>query len=173
MLLFIWGWIYLILGSNRDQIYKNLRNERGCTFFFKKSAYKYIIFTKAFTCAETSLKCLNYCQKWNSTDSFLTLVQQEQVLPRLIRGQVHRCVGNYDRSKDVLMCVSVRPALPSELRNAQEAVKTCDAEMRALVKSLSEVWAEKQQLQSIPVFGCTQEPSSVLCSLIGFSCKPK
>uniref|UniRef100_A0A3P9C7P1 Spermatogenesis associated 22 n=1 Tax=Maylandia zebra TaxID=106582 RepID=A0A3P9C7P1_9CICH len=65
--------------------------------------------------------------------------ENEQVLPRLIRGQVHRCVGNYDRSKDVLMCVSVRPALPSELRNAQEAVKTCDAEMRALVKSLSEV----------------------------------
>lgn len=163
MLLFIWGWIYLILGSNTDQIYKNLRNERGCTFFFKK----------VHTSAETSLKCLNCCQKWNSTDSFLTLVQQEQVLPRLIRGQVHRCVGNYDRSKDVLMCVSVRPALPSELRNAQEAVKACDAEMRALVKSLSEVWAEKQQLQSIPVFGCTQEPSSVLCSLIGFSCKPK
>uniref|UniRef100_A0A3Q4HGE1 Spermatogenesis-associated protein 22-like n=1 Tax=Neolamprologus brichardi TaxID=32507 RepID=A0A3Q4HGE1_NEOBR len=65
--------------------------------------------------------------------------ENEQVLPRLIRGQVHRCVGNYDRSKDVLMCVSVRPALPSELRNAQEAVKACDAEMRALVKSLSEV----------------------------------
>ncbi|XP_028277977.1 spermatogenesis-associated protein 22 [Parambassis ranga] len=63
----------------------------------------------------------------------------EQVLPRLIRGQVHRCVGNYDPSRDVLMCVSVRSALPSELRNAQEAVKVCDAEMRALVKSLSEV----------------------------------
>ncbi|KAL6099065.1 spata22 [Pungitius sinensis] len=65
--------------------------------------------------------------------------ENEQELPRLIRGQVHRCVGNYDRSRDVLMCVSVRPALPSELRNAQEAVKACDAEMRALVKSLSEV----------------------------------
>lgn len=67
------------------------------------------------------------------------IVQQEQELPRLIRGQVHRCVGNYDRSRDVLMCVSVRPGLPSELRNAQEAVKACDAEMRVLVKSLSEV----------------------------------
>ncbi|XP_049448001.1 spermatogenesis-associated protein 22 isoform X1 [Epinephelus fuscoguttatus] len=65
--------------------------------------------------------------------------ENEQELPRLIRGQVHRCVGNYDRSRDVLMCVSVRPGLPSELRNAQEAVKACDAEMRALVKSLSEV----------------------------------
>eukprot|EP00064_Thunnus_orientalis_P001787 superscaffoldBa00000122_g1790 len=65
--------------------------------------------------------------------------ENEQELPRLIRGQIHRCVGNYDRSRDVLMCVSVRPGLPSELRNAQEAVKACDAEMRALVKSLSEV----------------------------------
>ncbi|XP_054481854.1 spermatogenesis-associated protein 22 isoform X2 [Anoplopoma fimbria] len=65
--------------------------------------------------------------------------ENEQELPRLIRGQVHRCVGNYDRSRDVLMCVSVRPGLPSELRNAQEAVKACDAEMRALVKLLSEV----------------------------------
>lgn len=68
--------------------------------------------------------------------------QQEQELPRLIRGQVHRCVGNYDRSRDVLTCVSVRPGLPSELRNAQEAVKACDEEMRALVKSLSEVWGQ-------------------------------
>uniref|UniRef100_A0A3Q1F812 Spermatogenesis associated 22 n=1 Tax=Acanthochromis polyacanthus TaxID=80966 RepID=A0A3Q1F812_9TELE len=64
---------------------------------------------------------------------------ENQVLPRLIRGQVHRCVGNYDRSRDVLICVSVRPGLPSELRNAQEAVKACDAEMRLLVKLLSEV----------------------------------
>ncbi|XP_075957486.1 spermatogenesis-associated protein 22 [Anarhichas minor] len=65
--------------------------------------------------------------------------ENEQELPRLIRGQVHRCVGNYDRSRDVLMCVSVRPGLPSELRNAHEAVKACDAAMRALVKLLSEV----------------------------------
>uniref|UniRef100_A0A3B4UX31 Spermatogenesis associated 22 n=1 Tax=Seriola dumerili TaxID=41447 RepID=A0A3B4UX31_SERDU len=65
--------------------------------------------------------------------------ENEQELPRLIRGQVHRCVGNYDCSRDVLMCVSIRPCLPSELRNAQESIKACDAEMRALVKSLSEV----------------------------------
>ncbi|XP_074528986.1 spermatogenesis-associated protein 22 [Halichoeres trimaculatus] len=65
--------------------------------------------------------------------------ENEHELPRLIRGQLHRCVGNYDRSRDVLVCVSIRPALPSELRNAQESVKVCDAEMRMLVKSLSEV----------------------------------
>lgn len=65
--------------------------------------------------------------------------ENEKELPRLIRGQVHRCVGNYDSSRSVLVCVSIRPALPSELRNAQEAVKVCDAEMRALVKTFSEV----------------------------------
>ncbi|XP_040908023.1 spermatogenesis-associated protein 22 [Toxotes jaculatrix] len=65
--------------------------------------------------------------------------ENEQELPRLIRGQVHRCVGNYDRSRDILTCVSVRPGLPSEMRNAHEAVKASDAEMRALVKSVSEV----------------------------------
>ncbi|KAK2828760.1 hypothetical protein Q5P01_019794 [Channa striata] len=65
--------------------------------------------------------------------------ENEQELPRLIRGQVHRCVGNYDRSKDVLVCVSVRPGLPSELRNAREAVKACDAEMRAVINLFSEL----------------------------------
>lgn len=81
----------------------------------------------------------------------LFLVQQEKELPRLIRGQVHRCVGNYDRSGDVLMCVSVRPSQPSELRNAQQAVRACDAEMRRLVKSLSEVWPETLRFtESLP-----------------------
>ncbi|KAM3869100.1 spermatogenesis-associated protein 22 [Diretmus argenteus] len=65
--------------------------------------------------------------------------ENEQELPRLIRGQVHRCVGNYDRSRDIFTCVLVRPGLPSEQRNAQEVVKECDVEMRALVKSLHEV----------------------------------
>ncbi|XP_046876792.1 E3 ubiquitin-protein ligase CBL-B-B [Hypomesus transpacificus] len=65
--------------------------------------------------------------------------ENELELPRLIRGQVHRCVGNYDSRRDVLTCVSVRAALPSEQRNAQEAVRASDAEMRGLVKSLSEV----------------------------------
>ncbi|CAG00407.1 unnamed protein product, partial [Tetraodon nigroviridis] len=64
--------------------------------------------------------------------------ENEQALPRLIRGQVHRCVGNYDGRRDVLTCVSVRAGLPSELQSAQAAVKVCDAEMRALLKSFSE-----------------------------------
>ncbi|XP_054610046.1 spermatogenesis-associated protein 22 isoform X2 [Dunckerocampus dactyliophorus] len=65
--------------------------------------------------------------------------ENEQELPRLIRGQVHRCVGNYDRRQDVLVCVSVRSAQPSEVRNGQEAIKACDAHMRKLVRLLCEV----------------------------------
>lgn len=66
--------------------------------------------------------------------------QQEKELPRLIRGQVCRCVGNYDPGRDVLVCVSVRAALPTQLRNAQEAVKASNAVMGALVKTHREVW---------------------------------
>ncbi|KAI5089412.1 ester hydrolase C11orf54-like [Silurus meridionalis] len=65
--------------------------------------------------------------------------ENDQVLPRLIRGQVHRCVGNYDRQKNTLTCVSVRAASLSEQRNAQEAVKASDAEMRKEVQAFSEM----------------------------------
>ncbi|XP_075876331.1 spermatogenesis-associated protein 22 isoform X2 [Nelusetta ayraudi] len=65
--------------------------------------------------------------------------ENEQELSRLIRGQVYRCVGNYDPGRDVLVCVSVRAALPTQLRNAQEAVKASNAVMRALVKTHNEV----------------------------------
>ncbi|KAM8834910.1 spermatogenesis-associated protein 22 isoform 1-T4 [Synchiropus picturatus] len=65
--------------------------------------------------------------------------ENEMALPRLIRGQVHRCVGNYDSSRDVLMCVSVRPAQPTEQKFFEDAVRVCDAEMRKLVKSIREV----------------------------------
>ncbi|KAK7165379.1 hypothetical protein R3I94_003669 [Phoxinus phoxinus] len=63
----------------------------------------------------------------------------DQILPRLIRGQVHRCIGNYDRQKDTMTCVSVRAASLSEQRNAQEAVRASDAEMRVVVLALSEI----------------------------------
>ncbi|XP_051954955.1 spermatogenesis-associated protein 22 [Xyrauchen texanus] len=62
-----------------------------------------------------------------------------QALPRLIRGQVHRCVGNYDRDKDTMTCVSVRAASLSEQRNAQEAVKASDVEMRNAVLMFTEI----------------------------------
>uniref|UniRef100_A0A8C1XPC3 Spermatogenesis associated 22 n=1 Tax=Cyprinus carpio TaxID=7962 RepID=A0A8C1XPC3_CYPCA len=63
----------------------------------------------------------------------------DQTLPRLIRGQVHRCIGNYDRQKDTMTCVSVRAASMSEQRNALEAVRVSDAKMRDVVLALSEM----------------------------------
>ncbi|TSP36081.1 Spermatogenesis-associated protein 22 [Bagarius yarrelli] len=65
--------------------------------------------------------------------------ENDQVLPRLIRGQMHRCVGNYDRQKNIFTCVSVRAASLSEQRNAQEVVKASDAEMRNEIQTLSEM----------------------------------
>uniref|UniRef100_A0A8C1T942 Spermatogenesis-associated protein 22-like n=1 Tax=Cyprinus carpio TaxID=7962 RepID=A0A8C1T942_CYPCA len=65
--------------------------------------------------------------------------ENDQTLPRLIRGQVHRCVGNYHREKDTMTCVSVRAASLSEQRNALEAVRASDAEMRDVVLALSEM----------------------------------
>ncbi|XP_016369333.1 spermatogenesis-associated protein 22-like [Sinocyclocheilus rhinocerous] len=65
--------------------------------------------------------------------------ENDQTLPRLIRGQVHRCVGNYDREKDIMTCVSVRAASLSEQNNALEAVRASDAEMRNVVLAFSEM----------------------------------
>ncbi|TMS14536.1 Spermatogenesis-associated protein 22 [Larimichthys crocea] len=50
--------------------------------------------------------------------------ENEQELPRLIRGQVHRCVGNYDRNRDVLTCVSVRPC---HALRAEERTRGCES----------------------------------------------
>ncbi|KAF3816514.1 hypothetical protein GH733_013862 [Mirounga leonina] len=54
----------------------------------------------------------------------------DRELPRLIRGRVHRCVGNYDQKKNIFKCVSVRPASVSEQKTFQAFVKIVDAEMR-------------------------------------------
>ncbi|XP_049599629.1 spermatogenesis-associated protein 22 isoform X2 [Syngnathus scovelli] len=65
--------------------------------------------------------------------------ENEQNLPHLFRGQVHRCVGNYDGNRDVLVCMSIREAKPSEVRNALITIKVCDNYMRKLVKLFHEV----------------------------------
>uniref|UniRef100_A0A8C0QS74 Spermatosis associated 22 n=1 Tax=Chelonoidis abingdonii TaxID=106734 RepID=A0A8C0QS74_CHEAB len=63
----------------------------------------------------------------------------DRELPRLIRGRVHRCMGNYDTKRNIFKCVSVRPATVVEQRTFQEFVKTSDVEMRECVKTLNEV----------------------------------
>ncbi|XP_027623710.1 spermatogenesis-associated protein 22 [Tupaia chinensis] len=63
----------------------------------------------------------------------------DRELPRLIRGRVHRCVGNYDQKKNIFKCVSVRPASVSEQKTFQAFVKIVDAEMRYYTKVMNEI----------------------------------
>ncbi|XP_065588270.1 spermatogenesis-associated protein 22 [Cyrtonyx montezumae] len=63
----------------------------------------------------------------------------DRELPRLIRGRVHRCMGNYDAKRNIFKCVSVRPATIPEQNTFQEFVKVADAEMTAYVKRMNEI----------------------------------
>ncbi|XP_009864139.1 PREDICTED: spermatogenesis-associated protein 22 [Apaloderma vittatum] len=63
----------------------------------------------------------------------------DRELPRLIRGRVHRCMGNYDAKRNIFKCVSVRPATIQEQNTFQEFVKIADAEMTAYVKTMNEL----------------------------------
>ncbi|XP_063060114.1 spermatogenesis-associated protein 22 [Engraulis encrasicolus] len=65
--------------------------------------------------------------------------EHDQELPKLFRGLVHRCVGNYDQRGDVFTCVSVRLASRHEQKNSQEAIRASDEEMRQVVQSLNEI----------------------------------
>nr|XP_010311549.1 PREDICTED: spermatogenesis-associated protein 22 [Balearica regulorum gibbericeps] len=60
-------------------------------------------------------------------------------LPRLIRGRVHRCMGNYDAKRNIFKCVSVRPATIQEQNTFQEFVKIADLDMTAYVKTMNEI----------------------------------
>ncbi|XP_057206910.1 spermatogenesis-associated protein 22 isoform X1 [Triplophysa rosa] len=65
--------------------------------------------------------------------------ENDQTLPKLIRGQAYRCIGNYSKQTDTMTCVSVRAASLSEQRNSQEAVKASDTEMRNVVLVRNEI----------------------------------
>ncbi|NXF87083.1 SPT22 protein, partial [Eubucco bourcierii] len=62
----------------------------------------------------------------------------DRELPRLIRGRVHRCMGNYDAKRSIFKCVSVRPATIQEQNTFQDFVKIADVEMTAYVKTMNE-----------------------------------
>ncbi|NXQ80987.1 SPT22 protein, partial [Nyctibius grandis] len=62
----------------------------------------------------------------------------DRELPRLIRGRVHRCMGNYDAKRNIFKCVSVRPATVQEQNTFQEFVKIADIEMTKYVKTMNE-----------------------------------
>ncbi|NXM47714.1 SPT22 protein, partial [Gymnorhina tibicen] len=62
----------------------------------------------------------------------------DRELPRLIRGRVHRCMGNYDAKRNIFKCVSVRPATAQEQNTFQDFVRIADIEMTAYVKTMNE-----------------------------------
>ncbi|XP_034261243.2 spermatogenesis-associated protein 22 isoform X3 [Pantherophis guttatus] len=63
----------------------------------------------------------------------------DRELPRLIRGRVHRCMGNYDAKHKMFKCVSVRPATAAEQQTFQGFVKAADVEMCRFVKTSNEI----------------------------------
>ncbi|XP_062392177.1 spermatogenesis-associated protein 22 isoform X2 [Sardina pilchardus] len=65
--------------------------------------------------------------------------EHDHELPKIFRGLVHRCMGNYDRQSDTFTCVSVRLASRFEQKNSQEAIRASDEEMRQVGQSLSEI----------------------------------
>ncbi|KAJ8342868.1 hypothetical protein SKAU_G00327960 [Synaphobranchus kaupii] len=74
--------------------------------------------------------------------------ETDRDLPRLIRGQVHRCVGNYDRGRDLFTCVSVRPRLSlraEECPGVGESVGRGDeATGQVLQRDLTCRWARER-----------------------------
>ncbi|XP_063297579.1 spermatogenesis-associated protein 22 [Pelobates fuscus] len=63
----------------------------------------------------------------------------DRELPRLIRGRVHRSVGNYDKKRNILKCVSVRPASGTELQTFKEFINAANEEMEKYTKTFNEM----------------------------------
>ncbi|XP_043573947.1 spermatogenesis-associated protein 22 [Chiloscyllium plagiosum] len=65
--------------------------------------------------------------------------EMDRDLPRLIRGQAHRCMGTYDQRRNLFKCVSVRPASVVEQKTFAEFVSVANAEMTQFVNALNEL----------------------------------
>ncbi|KAM9320340.1 spermatogenesis-associated protein 22 [Gastrophryne carolinensis] len=63
----------------------------------------------------------------------------DRELQRLIRGRVHRVMGNYDKKRNLLKCVSVRPASAAEQQTFPEWVSAANREMEKYVKTMTEM----------------------------------
>ncbi|XP_056415236.1 spermatogenesis-associated protein 22 [Hyla sarda] len=62
----------------------------------------------------------------------------DRELPRLIRGRIHRAMGNYDQNKNMFKCVSVRAASVAEQQTFMEYINAADREMRKCAASLED-----------------------------------
>ncbi|KYO33777.1 spermatogenesis-associated protein 22 [Alligator mississippiensis] len=81
----------------------------------------------------------NFLLRDNKESLTCVFYEIDRELPRLIRGRVHRCMGNYDTKKNIFKCVSVRPATLAEQQTFHEFVRIADVEMAEYVKTMNEV----------------------------------
>ncbi|CAN2387832.1 meiotic DNA repair synthesis [Pristimantis euphronides] len=64
--------------------------------------------------------------------------ETDRDLPRLIRGRVHRAMGNYDQKRNVFKCVSVRAASAAEQQAFRENNIAADKELEKYVAGLGD-----------------------------------
>ncbi|XP_031752520.1 spermatogenesis-associated protein 22 isoform X3 [Xenopus tropicalis] len=62
----------------------------------------------------------------------------DRELPRLIRGRVHRSMGNYDKKRNLFKCFSVRPASVAEQETFHQFLTAANREMKQFV-TLNEI----------------------------------
>ncbi|KAM8977037.1 spermatogenesis-associated protein 22 [Pelodytes ibericus] len=65
--------------------------------------------------------------------------EMDRDLPRLIRGRVHRSVGNFDKKRHLFKCVSVRPASGAEQQTFKDFITAANKEMEGLIKTINEI----------------------------------
>ncbi|OCT93968.1 spermatogenesis-associated protein 22 isoform X1 [Xenopus laevis] len=65
--------------------------------------------------------------------------ETDRDLPRLIRGRVHRSMGNYDKKRNLFKCVSVRPASVAEQETFHQFLSAANCEMEHYVTALNEI----------------------------------
>ncbi|KAM4795642.1 spermatogenesis-associated protein 22 [Rhinophrynus dorsalis] len=63
----------------------------------------------------------------------------DRELPRLIRGRVHRSMGNYDKNRNLFRCVSVRSASLAEQQTFHKFIIGANNEMEQYVKTINEI----------------------------------
>ncbi|XP_065766991.1 spermatogenesis-associated protein 22 [Muntiacus reevesi] len=112
--------------------------------YWREHAQKTVLLFEILAVLDSAVTPGRYCSKtFLMRDGKHTLpcvfYEIDRELPRLIRGRVHRCVGNYDQKKNIFKCVSVRPASASEQKTFQTFVKIVDAEMRYYTSVMNEV----------------------------------
>ncbi|XP_071994530.1 spermatogenesis-associated protein 22 isoform X1 [Engystomops pustulosus] len=64
--------------------------------------------------------------------------ETDRDLPRLIRGRIHRVMGNFDQKRNTFKCVSVRPASVAEQQTFMEYIITANKELEMCVTSLED-----------------------------------